>query len=142
MEDYEQKYEEALERAKTLHKLAIETSYENTRMAIEELFPELKENEDEIMVKSIIDFINHNGGGYPQEVKDKWIHWLELKKNNNITPWSEEDENKFKFLHHLLEQNLELHGSYGFSDIKELGYVTKQEALDMLISLKERMKGE
>lgn len=53
--------------------------------------------------------------------------------------WSEEDESKFKFLHHLLEQNLEPHGSYSFSDVKELGYVKKQEALDMFKSLKDRM---
>ena len=38
--DYKEKYEGLKKKAETLHKIASETSYDNTRMAIEELFPD------------------------------------------------------------------------------------------------------
>lgn len=79
-----------------------------------------------------------------QKMKETGYEWdaekKELKKIVQNPAWSEEDESKFKFLHHLLEQNVEPHGSYSFPDVKELGYVTKQKALDMLKSLKSRVQ--
>ena len=67
--NYEQKYKETLERAKTL--------YENANGLIkkrwlEQVFPELKESEDERIRKELIEFVKSRGG-----FKQEYIAWLE-----------------------------------------------------------------
>lgn len=79
MEDYKKKYEDALRKAK-----------ENK--PLEEIFPELKESEDEKIKNEIIAFVEqsiHRGGGtpVPQEQEDKWIAWLE-KHGEKTNPYS------------------------------------------------------
>lgn len=79
MEDYKKKYEDALKKAK-----------ENK--PLEEIFPELKESEDERIKNEIIAFVEqsiHRGGGtpVPQEQEDKWIAWLE-KHGEKTNPYS------------------------------------------------------
>lgn len=73
--DYEQKYKEALERAKEI----IECSKSDTkevRMVLS-FFPELKENEDEKTIKEIKQFIHSRGMSLAQSKVDSWIAWLE-----------------------------------------------------------------
>ena len=72
-------YDETLEKAKTMHKMACEMHYENTRIALEELYPILKESEDERMRKRIIKILQQvvpDPNTYHTE-----IAWLEKHKN-------------------------------------------------------------
>jgi len=66
--DYEKKYKEALERAKGM--------WEQGMMPerIEYIFPELKESEDERIMKELISFLE---GFCANKNKDRWIAWLE-----------------------------------------------------------------
>lgn len=95
MEDYKEKYEQALERARTLHKLACETSHKNTRMAIEEVFPELKESEDERVRKELINFFKNHMDSVYEEISDNnvVIAWLEKQGEQKPT---DKVEPKFK----------------------------------------------
>ena len=71
---YEQKYKEALERAKDM------LSYKEVRREdMEYLFPELKESEDEKIRKELIEFTKTRGG-----FKQEWIAWL--KKQSERKP--------------------------------------------------------
>ena len=70
--DYEKKYKEALERAKSYKE-------HDVRCALEEIFPELKESEDEKIRKEIISHLQYLGN-YCQESMpnvNEWIAWLE-----------------------------------------------------------------
>ena len=74
-EDYKKKYEEALERAKVIN------SGTNNYNIVTEIFPELKESEDERIRKEIICYLDReitlsNFGGDIATFK-KWIAWLE-----------------------------------------------------------------
>ena len=72
--DYEQKYKEALSRAKKLYKDAVTLQLEQDIKDYETIFPELNESEDERIRKEIISALkwaNHKG------VYDKHIAWLE-----------------------------------------------------------------
>lgn len=83
--DYEQKYKEALCRAKTFYKRwdSIEaTDSELVLKEVKAIFPELAESDDERIRKEIIDFL---GLPHPQFVgerdHEKWIAWLEKQKD-------------------------------------------------------------
>lgn len=89
MEDYKKKYEDALERAKDLHDnhaLGMPFIYETC----EQIFPELKESEDEKIRKEIINFINKTISfgvkNIDEEFSSKnchdWIAWLEKQGKN------------------------------------------------------------
>ena len=75
MENYRQKYEQALERAKGM--------YEQGMMPerIEYIFPELKESEDERIRKELIMFLEccQDTRLIGNNKRDKWILWLEDK---------------------------------------------------------------
>lgn len=78
--NHEQKYKKALERAKVVYHDHRKDRY--WRDWLTELFPELKESEDEKIRYEIIAFLEqsiHRGGGtpIPQEQEDKWLAWLE-----------------------------------------------------------------
>lgn len=60
--DYKEKYEEKLSKAKTLHNLATETSHDDIRMVLEELFDELKESEEERIIKALIHYFSEQDG--------------------------------------------------------------------------------
>lgn len=67
--DYKEKYKEALERAK----YALTTDMDNSgHWAVNYIFPELKESEDERIRKELIEFIKSRGG-----FKQEYIAWLE-----------------------------------------------------------------
>ena len=74
MENYKQKYKEALERAKVAHK----DEDKHLKATLERIFPELKENEDEKIRKGLINYFNDFtlptfGGLDPKNI----LAWLE-----------------------------------------------------------------
>lgn len=92
--EYEQKYKEALERAKDM------MSYKEVRREdMEYIFPELKESKDEEIKRWIINSIKihyHNYDEYTEFV-DAAIAWLEKQKP---VEWSKKDE---KMANRILE---------------------------------------
>ena len=56
MDTYEEKYNEALEKARDYY----EKSYLMINAALEKIFPELKENEDEKIRRSLIDMLKND----------------------------------------------------------------------------------
>jgi hypothetical protein len=80
--DYEKKYKDALERARNLHKDAIDMEESLLAKQCEIIFPELRESEDEKIRKGIIKylyFIKDKDGSYmPNNIPfDDMIAWLE-----------------------------------------------------------------
>ena len=79
--DYEEKYKEALSRAKKLYgKYCINN-------VLESIFPELKESEDEKIRKELISFVNNDGWKFTKltkEEKESWITWLEKQDEHHI----------------------------------------------------------
>lgn len=77
MENYKEKYEQALERATQKWECG-----DMTRESLEYLFPELAESEDEKISKEIVDFIcwETDNGSITKEHLEKtnsWLAWLE-----------------------------------------------------------------
>lgn len=94
MENYEQKYKEALGWMQSLYK----GLHGITKEDAEHYFPELKESEDERIRKELIEFVKSRGG-----FKHEYIVWLEKQggekseeNEGNLggisSNWSEEDE--------------------------------------------------
>lgn len=59
-------------------------------------FPELKESEDERIMKEIIDFLDYAGDNHFMRTEDYeneigWRRWLKKQKEQNPAEWSEED---------------------------------------------------
>ena len=75
MEDFKNKYDEALERARKIHN---DTEFEYEREMMEEVFPELSESEDEKIRKELIKFVKVN---IPYE--ERYIAWLEKQKESD-----------------------------------------------------------
>ena len=93
--NYENKYNDALE--KLQEALAPKDGREIsglTRGCIEEIFPELKESEDEKMRKSVI-YALRNGGFYDNDKTDEAIAWLEKqgKQKTDIPKWKYKKDN-------------------------------------------------
>ena len=82
-EEKAQAYDEALERAKILYNDKNEIGYANAESVLEEVFPLLKESEDERIRKWIIDDIRYNMDNEPlnnseyKKKAEKAIAWLE-----------------------------------------------------------------
>ena len=78
--NYEEKYKEALERAKRLHS---EPTGETERIVCEQIFPELAESEDERIRKWCIShfkaavLVTKNNAEYQEYLNNKVIPWLE-----------------------------------------------------------------
>lgn len=140
MEDYKKKYEEALDRARTFNQRwqGIEvTDSELTFKELKEIFPELKESEDERIIKAIIEFVKQNKSfTHCKGVsKDDCLTWLE-KQGEQKSTWSEDD---FSILDSIICVVEEWEDSQSEEEKKYYGASTKS---DWLKSLKERMKGE
>ena len=80
--DYEKKYNDALERAKK----SLRAANDDGRDVVGFIFPELAESEDERIRKEIINFIQSqiedgNSAGW-----DRWIAWLENRKEPECLP--------------------------------------------------------
>lgn len=82
--DYEKKYKEALERAREL---------QHDNCWVTNIFPELKESEDEKIRKRIYNYINVTLDDNENEEKEKWLTWLEKQgeSSDKIHYWTEEE---------------------------------------------------
>ena len=105
------KYEEALERARK-------------GMAIDEIFPELHESEDERIRKEIIDWMKGGTTYDLQENKEKWIAYLEKQKEQ-------------KPVQSDTEKELVLHDTFGYEQAEKdvwkriEKYLSKRNATDL-----------
>ena len=84
--DYEKKYKEALERAKAIY---YQGSYKPDTAAtisetLQNVFPELKESEDERIRKGLLYVIEHHPT-LPTEEAEEYIAWLEKKGEQKTT---------------------------------------------------------
>lgn len=112
--DYKEKYEQSLERLKGL----IEVTREDKCAIMEEdiinIFPELKESEDERIRKELIFYL----GDMPEDTELRngitnrdVLAWLE--KQSEMPTWSEEDEKLYKLsLENLTELMHRFGGEY------------------------------
>ena len=90
MEDYKTLYEQRLERAKEEIK---KCGYNKGRISmIENIFPELRESEDERIRKDIIAYMRYERKSTEEEIENRFIPWLEKQCEQNPT-----DEIKPKF---------------------------------------------
>lgn len=94
MENYEEKYKQALSRA-TFYNNELLT--ENQRKMLLDIFPELAEDEDERIRKGIIrnlQYLMDRSEGFVKEDLQERIAWLEKQDDVNeiSAEWSEKDE--------------------------------------------------
>ena len=82
--NYEQKYNEALERA--IDKFGKDS------FTVKTIFPELRESEDERIRQEIIDFVLYKPKGSPtDEEQDRWVAWLETQKDRMAPIYEDRD---------------------------------------------------
>ena len=108
-QSYKEKYEQALAKAKEQYNYPCMRSCMGI---LEEIFPELKESEDEKIRKEIVRFIR-------MEVEDeivgnKWLAWLGKQKGNiggisSNSEWSKEDETGLTNTIIMLKEGASLH---------------------------------
>ena len=94
--DYEKEYKEALERAKA-------------GKPLDEVFPELKESEDERIRKELWEYFHNlqlssDSDFSPSFTIDDVLSYLDNQKEQKPAEWSEEDENRIKSIKATLEQ--------------------------------------
>lgn len=96
-----------------------------------------KESEDETIRKNIISFLESHVPDSPTSCigKTQMINWLERQKEQKPAEWSEEVKKKIVFLERLIMYNVP-EGTYSWVDGHKGGYVTKQEAISMLKSIR------
>ena len=97
--DYEQKYKEALERARQFSEHPLQ---EDSSDIVEYIFPELNENEDGRIKKAIIGYIDH-GQHYGVSNADM-IAWLEKQGKEEYALKSSRDEDVHKFMQYIEKQ--------------------------------------
>ena len=102
--NYEQKYKEALERARKIENGEPINVLDGTSIPVA-IFPELKESEGEKVRKQIISFLKEFEHDHYRSLDfSSWIAWLE-KQDEQKYSWSEEDEKKRTLLIRILEVN-------------------------------------
>ena len=111
--NYEKKYNEAIERAKQ-----IAAQGGASRYLVTQIFPELKESEDERIRKELIDIIkrSYEIGGFTlnnKELRDKYIAYLE--KQEQKPAWSEDDKRTVDAAIYWLERRLRIEKAYNIS---------------------------
>lgn len=82
MEDFKDKYNEALERARKIHN---DTEFEYEKGMMEEIFPELANNEDEENKKWILEYLYDGLRKSDEQFKEEFkcaIAWLEKQKES------------------------------------------------------------
>ena len=87
--NYEEKYKDALERAKKEWSSNLDNANKNYRQRLEIIFPELKEAEDEKIRKDIISYLRNEKvvKRYISDIEvDKWIDWLEKQGEQEQDP--------------------------------------------------------
>lgn len=129
--DYEQKYKNLIERLMKA-KEDYDIADERYCCVIDGLIPEPQESEDERIRMEIISYIKSSGA----VTNPNWIAWLEKQKTSER---SEDDNAKIEFLCNLIKRNIS-EGTYSFGDGAKNGFVSKQEAIKMLQSLKPQSR--
>ena len=135
--DYEQKYKEALEKAKEYYTLCEKCGAKDTVDFLEDSFPELKESEDEKVRKEILEVaktvVLRDGTLYGKKYNCReWIAWLE--KQGQKSAWSKKDEEIVTGIIKDIQERLEDYPTEQLADI----YF---EEIKWLKSVKERMGG-
>ena len=129
--NYEEKYNQALERAR---KLAADLpNGRNDRLYhvwdLENIFPELKEEEDERIRKAIVKIISDIDGGFPFEkhgiIKKKALAWLKKQGEKNPT---DKVEPKFKVGDWITNG----YYTWRVTDIKPLDYILQSPNGDVV----------
>ena len=144
MDTYEKKYKEIVGQIKKVYLYA---QTDSTKAVLEEIFPELKESEDERIKEAIIATIHLYYGEPLEDEAKEMLAWLEKqgeKKPQRMISaeakeamydkpaWSEEDED---FMYDTLSNLTELKDRYGE------GYGNVGKCIDWLKSLKQRIGG-
>ena len=97
IEEKAKAYDEALEKARQL------CAYPTTKPFISDLqdiFPELKESEDEKVRKAILELVRQSSEILEKKNQEQMLAWLEKKGEQKPAEWSEDDE---KMLQNILE---------------------------------------
>ena len=122
--NYEERYNQALERAKKVHdgELTISPNEVNDFNVYEYIFPELRESEDERIRKELLDHCINRRDGKPicVDASDyrRWAAWLEKQGEKS---WSEEDDDNIKCICSYLE--LYLNHTADINEIEECKYL-------------------
>ena len=108
MDTYEKKYNEALERARKIHDEIVNNEVIGFPEQIIDIFPELRESEDERIRKGIIEIIKEVSGPdcdvYLNEKKqEKYLAWLEKQKEQK--PDVNACKARARFIHNILSGN-------------------------------------
>ena len=103
MENYEQKYKEALEKAKMELKTCDSLDLCATRQLILKLFPDLKKSEDELIREEILNcFVEMKKQGcFPSKHEaqyDSWVSWLEKQGKKELVNFDEAEKEKREFV--------------------------------------------
>lgn len=81
--------------------------------------------------------------GFGETPKDAYVNFLKelwgKAFEQKTSEWSEDDNAKIEFLCNLIKRNIS-EGNYSFGDGAKNGFVSKQEAIKMLQSLKSRVQ--
>ena len=136
---YEQKYKEALARAREIH-----CNEGEKRRDMEFIFPELKESEDERVREALIELVKMVDKapigqifGYEGIKYSDMIVWLEKQGEQNPIEWNEYDKKMIGTLIKIFEINY-CNNGYKFGGTT----IRAHSIISWLKSLKERMKGE
>lgn len=132
-------YDEAIKRAKDA--LNDGTISNNTIAYLQDVFPQLKESEDEKIRKNLIAFLediwhlgkNANFDKWGKSDCSDWIIWLE-KQGEQKSAWSEDDENEYNHILKILNLLAEK------QEIK--GYNNLINSANWLKSIKDRIRRE
>ena len=83
MDTYEKKYNEALEMARNLYPGV----HSHNKAMLEQIFPELRESEDEKNANALIRLLNDEKVSLlvTYEAKQQWLDWLERKKTPSVS---------------------------------------------------------
>ena len=124
MEDYKAKYNNALERVRDFIEKQNPSALD--RNIMQEIFPEIKESEDDRISREITEFILTHRIDEPNDIEDTnhWLAWLE--KQGEKPKWSEKDEEIVSLLQIAL-------------DNVNFDYDTHKEINNWLKSIRERI---
>ena len=143
--DYKEKYEQALERARNIRFGNPQSATANT--VCEEIFPELKESEDERIRKAILALVTQSGHILSPMNQKSMIGWLKKQGGQKSTDkvgsklaWSEEDE---KILNSIIEDVTPCGECPDYPTVEEREYFYGGDRkVKWLEAIKEKMKGE
>lgn len=134
--NYEQKYKEALEKARQFSERPLE---EDSSSIVEYIFPELKESEDERIRKAVIEMIHDTPNIECEENynvrKEDVLAWLEKQGEKKPIEWKDSDE---KYLFWALSS---IQKDIAASEINGVNTKDLNDCVKWLYSLKQRIGG-